>query len=100
MERIDTDRAKVPPYNASDPTAPESAVFCYRRIYSLSVPFPTFFDMKNRAFLSRLHRVLLPPYRNYSPKFTSLSVVFLVREGPSGLEASAHLWQSLHTAVA
>ena len=72
------------PFRTKNSTAPESVVFCYHRSFSLSVPFSCLFVLEKQAFLSPLRSVLLRPYRIFSPYRNSLSVVFLVREGPLG----------------
>ena len=72
------------PFRTKTSTALESVVFCHRRSFSLSVPFSCLLCLKKQAFLSPLRSVLLRAYRIYSPYRNSLSVVFLVREGPLG----------------
>ena len=72
------------PFRTKNSMALESVVFCYRRSFSLSVPFSCLFCLQKQAFLSPLCSILLRPYRILSPYRNSLSVVFLVREGPLG----------------
>ena len=38
------------PFRTKNSTAPESVVFCYRRSFSLSVPFCCLFFLKNKHF--------------------------------------------------
>ena len=72
------------PFRTENSTALESVVFCDRRSFSLSVPFSCFKSLEKQAFLRPLRSVLLRPYRIFAPNRNSLSVVFLVREGPLG----------------
>ena len=50
------------PFRTKNRTALESVVFCYRRSFSLSVPFSCLFCLEKQAFLSPLRSVLLRPY--------------------------------------
>ena len=78
---------KVPkgPFRTKNSTALESVVFCYRRSFSLPVPFSCLFSLDTLAFLRPLRSVLLRPYRIFFPYRNSLSVVFLVWQGPLGI---------------
>ena len=53
-------------------------------VFSGSVPFWCLFFLEKQALLSPLRSVLQRPYRICSPYRNSLSVLFLVREGPLG----------------
>ena len=54
------------PFRTKSSTAPESVVFCYRRSFSLSVPFSRSCCLEKQAFLSPLRSVFLRPYRIFS----------------------------------
>ena len=65
------------PFRTKNTTAPASVVFCYRRSFSLSVPFSCLMFPEEQAFLSPLRSVLLRPYRVFlvpMPKFTLCSI--------------------------
>ena len=49
------------PFRTKNSTAPESVVFCYRRSFSLSLPFSCFFLLEKPALLLTLRSVLLLP---------------------------------------
>ena len=70
------------PFRTKNSTAPESVVFCYRRTFSLSVPFFCLSLLEKQALLSTLRSVLLLPYRILLAVVNLLSVLFLVRKGP------------------
>ena len=72
------------PFCTKNSTALESVVFCYGHSFSHSVLFSCLFCLEKEAFLSPLRSVLLRPHRIFSPYRDSLSVAFLVREGPLG----------------
>ena len=72
------------PFRTKNSTALESVLFCHRHRFSVSVPFSCLFFLERQALLSPLRSVLLRPHRICSPYRNSLSVVFLVREGPMG----------------
>ena len=84
--RANVSRSNKPqgPLRTKNSTALESVVFCCCRSLSLSVPFFCLFCQEKQALLSPLRSILLRPYRILSPCRNSLSVVFLVREGPLG----------------
>ena len=80
------------PFRTKNSAALQSVLFCHCRSFSVSVPFSCLFFLEKQALLSPLRSVLLRPYRIYSPN--SLSVVFLVREGPLGKECWGWGWGS------
>ena len=49
------------PFRTKNSTALESVVFCYRRSFSLSVPFSCLLSLQKQALLSTLRSVLLLP---------------------------------------
>ena len=50
------------PFRTKNSTAPESVVFCYRRSFLLSVPFPCFFFWEKTSISEHSpYTVLLPP---------------------------------------
>ena len=77
------------PFRTKNSTALESVVFCYRRSFSLSVPFSCLFCLEKQAFLRPLRSVLLRPYRIFSPYRNLLSVVFLGKRPPPPRQDSA-----------
>ena len=64
----------------------ESVVFCYcRSFFAVCTVFvSSLLFLEKQAFLSPFRSNLLRPYRHFSPDRNSLSVVFLVQEGPLG----------------
>ena len=74
-------------FRTKNSTALESVVFCYGCSSSLSVPFSCLLLLRKRSISEPYGRsILLRPCRNFSPYRNSLSVVFLVREGPLGVQ--------------